>query len=63
MLGITAVIGSTPVDVDLLQLLDPAEDVGQLGRERLDLGIADGDAGELGDMADGGGVDGHGRAR
>ena len=41
-------------DVDLAELLDPAEDVGELGRERLHLGVADGDAGELGDMADGG---------
>src|SRR5690606_10067453 len=46
-------------DIDLLQLLDPAEDVAELGRERLDLGIADGDAGELRDMANGGGVYGH----
>ena len=61
LLGMTAVIGSTPATSTSPQLLDPAEDVGELGRERLDLRIADGDAGELGDMADGGGIDGHGR--
>ena len=39
-------------DIDLAELLDPAEDVVELGHQRLDLGVADGDAGELGDMAD-----------
>ena len=51
--------GSTPVGVDLAQLLDPAEDVVELGHERLGLGIGDGDAREAGDLADGGEVYGH----
>ena len=45
--------------VDLGELLDPAEDGVQFGRQRLDLGVAHRDAGELGDVAHLLGIDGH----
>ena len=56
----TLVIGSTPVDIDLLQLLHPAEDAVQLGHHRLDALFGQGDARQFGNSADGGFVDGHG---
>ena len=58
-IGVTEVIGSTPVDVDRLQLLDPGQDGVELALAVLDLVIRHGDAGEMRDAADGFGVDGH----
>ncbi len=62
-IGVTEVIGSTPVDVDLLQLLDEGQDGVELALQMLDLLLGDRDAGEMRDAADGGGVDGHERPR
>ena len=49
--SITAVSGSTPSVFDLAELLDPAEDVVELGHQPLDLLVAHRDARELGDVA------------
>src|SRR5215472_12225703 len=46
--------------VDLVQLLDPGEDAGELGRQRLEPILLDANASEPGDLANGRGVDGHG---
>ena len=43
--------GLDAVRIDLAELFDPAEDVVELGHEPLDLLIAHGDSGELGDVA------------
>ncbi len=39
------------VGVDRGELLDPAEDIVEFGHQRINFGIAHGDAGELGDVA------------
>ena len=46
-IGVTEVIGSTPVDVDLVQLLHEAEDAGELRRQRLEVGLRHLDAREV----------------
>ena len=58
-IGVTEVIGSTPVDVDLGQLLDEGQDGVELALKVLDLLLGDRDAREMRDAADGSGVDGH----
>ena len=58
-MGVTEVIGSTPVDVDLRQVLDEGQHGVDLVLEVLDLVLGNRDAREMGDAADGCGVDGH----
>ena len=58
-IGVTEVIGSTPLDVHLGQLLDEGQDGVELAPQMLDLIFGHGDAGEMRDAADGVGVDGH----
>ena len=48
-----------PVSVYFAELLDPIEDIVELGYHRLDLRIAHGDAGELGDVPNLLGIYGH----
>ena len=50
--SITAVSGSTPSVFDLAELLDPAEDIVELGHQALELLVAHRDPGEPRDVAD-----------
>ena len=58
-IGVTEIIGSTPVDIHLAELLDERQHGVELALQVLDLVIGDRDARQMRDAADGGGIDGH----
>ena len=58
-IGVTEVIGSTPVDIHLGQLLDERQHGVELALQVLDLIVRDRDARQMRDAADGCGIDGH----
>ena len=59
-MGVTDVIGSTPVDIDLRQLLDEGQHGIELARKMPDLVFGDRHARKMRDAANGFGVNGHG---
>ena len=59
LIGMTEVIGSTPVDVDRLQRLDEGEDGVDLALQMRGFRVADGDVRETRNAANGGEIDGH----
>ena len=62
-IGVTEVIGSTPIDIDLGQLLDEGEDRVQLAAQMLHLAVGDSDTGQMGNSANGRRIDRHCRLR
>ena len=58
-MGVTEVIGSTPVDIDLVELLDEGQDGVELALEVRHLLLGDGDPRKMRDAPDGRLIDGH----
>ena len=58
-IGVTDVIGSTPVDIDLAELLDEGQDGVELALKVFHLILGDRDPRQMRNAADGIGVDGH----
>ena len=63
VIGVTEVIGSTPVDVDLRELLDERQHGVEFALQMLDLLVGDRNPGEMGNTSDGCGINGHGASR
>ena len=58
-IGVTEVIGSTPVDIDLGKLLDERQDGVDLAPQMLDLVVGNRNPRQMRDAADGRGINGH----
>ena len=62
-MGVTEVIGSTPVDIDLRELFDKRQNGIELALEIVHLLLGNRNAGEMGNAADGIGINGHRTAK
>ena len=62
-IGVTDVIGSTPVDIDLVELLDETQNGVELAGHALRIGIRHGNAGKVRDALHGLEINGHAMPR